>query len=1072
MSSRPLFIPSPWLRESAPMPARKSKTSKSSDPAVVDYRHGSKRKNIPPAGLAAQGKVKESPKLQFAYNPHLPPVLRFDDTGKTDKLPALLEKARKGPLTADETKLLVEALRNREPWLEWAGKREKKGFDVDPVAVHIHERISTQAILKVAARLDATRDMFADPQQEYQKAVQFYQHDVAWSNRMILGDSLQVMASLARREDLAGKVQMLYFDPPYGIKFASNFQPEIGKRDVKDKEADLTREPEMIKAYRDTWTLGVHSYLAYLRDRLMLAKELLADTGSIFVQIGDENLHRVRALMDEVFGSDNFCSVITFRKTTSATSELIAPISDYLLWFAKDKKQVRFRNLYLEKNVSGETHFSFVEEPSGHRRRVSQQEAMNNEPLPTGAKVYTLSDLAAQHSWEGAKEEIVCDGRTYGPGKNYWKTNRAGLERLIRLRRAMGVGTVLRYVRYADDFSSVPLSNTWADTSGATEKHYVVQTSPLVIERCMLMTTDPGDLVLDPTCGSGTTAYVAEQWGRRWITIDTSRVALSLARQWLLTAKFDFYKMRPVNADDLRRNPLGPWLPDANGKPSTFACKTVPHVMLKTIAQNVALDAIFAKHQPVLDAKLAVLNAALKKVTPAVRTRLATKLAEKEKRDGKKAVTDADRRRWILPCCHSERSEESQSLSSGHKPETTETLRSTQGDKPIGWQEWQVPFDTDNEWPAALQSALTEYRAAWRAKMDEVNACIEASAEQEELVDDPDKLSGVVRVSGPFTMEAVMPAEESLGAESPIGGEPESLETFGQEKGAVGRPAPNVAPEQEPQNAEAYLHKILRLLKADGVRFPNNKVAAFTRLEAVSSGDFVHAEGEWSAEPGTGDKGNGKERRVAVSFGPQFGPVTAYQVENALHHASRRGCDDLVFAGFSFDGSAQAIIQYDPNPKVRCHLAHIRPDVTMGDLLKETAGSQIFTVFGSVRPLKVTKAKDGQYTVEMEGVDIYNPVENTIQPTNADKVAAWFLDGDYDGRTFCITQAFFPDKSAWEKLAKALKGVIDEERFEALSGTVSLPFPVGKHKRCAVKVIDPRGNEVMRVHRLDGKTTY
>ena len=383
----------------------------------------------------------------------------------------------------------------------------------------------------------------------------------------------------------------------------------------------------------------------------------------------------------------------------------------------------------------------------------------------------------------------------------------------------------------------------------------------------------------------------------------------------------------------------------------------------------------------------------------------------------------------------------------------------------MGWQEWQVPFDTDDEWPAALQSALTEYRAAWRGKMDEVNACIVASAEQEELVDDPDKVSGVVRVSGPFTMEAVMPAEESLGAESPIGGEPEKLETFGQEKGAVGIPAPNVAPEQEPQNAEAYLHKILRLLRADGVRFPNNKVAAFTRLEAVSSGDFVHAEGEWNA-------GNGKERRVAVSFGPQFGPVTAYQVENALHHASRRGCDDLVFAGFSFDGSAQAIIQEDPNPKVRCHLAHIRPDVTMGDLLKETAGSQLFTVFGSVRPLKVTKTKDGQYTVEMEGVDIYNPVENTIQPTNTDKVAAWFLDGDYDGRTFCITQAFFPDKGAWEKLAKALKGVIDEERFEALSGTVSLPFPVGKHKRCAVKVIDPRGNEVMRVHRLDGKTTY
>jgi adenine-specific DNA-methyltransferase len=508
-------------------------------------------------------------------------------------------------------------------------------------------------------------------------------------------------------------------------------------------------------------------------------------------------------------------------------------------------------------------------------------------------------------------------------------------------------------------------------------------------------------------------------------------VALSLARQRLLTAKFDFYKMRPVNSDDLRRNPFGPWLLGADGKPSTFICKTVPHITLKSIAQNVALDSIFLKHQPVLDAKLAALNAALKKLTPAVRTRLATKLAEKRKHEGNKSVTDADRRRWLLP-----------------KDE---------------WKEWEVPFDTDDEWPEALQTALTEYRVVWRAKMDEVNACIKANAEQEELADDPDKDNSVVRVSGPFTMEAVMPAEESLGAESPIGGEPEELETFGSKSlttttGTVAPPAP----EQEPQNAEAYLDKILRLLKSDGVRFPNNKVAAFTRLEAVSSGDFVHAEGDWNA-------GNGKERRVAVSFGPQFGPVTAYQVENALHHASRRGFDDLVFAGFSFDGSAQAIIQDDPNPKVRCHLAHIRPDVTMSDLLKDAPNSQIFTVFGSVRPLKVTTTEDGQYIVEMEGVDIYNPVENTIHPTNADKVAAWFLDGDYDGRTFCITQAFFPDKSAWEKLAKALKGVIDEDRFEALSGTVSMPFPVGKHKRCAVKVIDPRGNEVMRVHRWDGK---
>lgn len=365
------------------------------------------------------------------------------------------------------------------------------------------------------------------------------------------------------------------------------------------------------------------------------------------------------------------------------------------------------------------------------------------------------------------------------------------------------------------------------------------------------------------------------------------------------------------------------------------------------------------------------------------------------------------------------------------------------------WQPWEVPFDTDEDWPEALKSALTAYRAAWRAKMDEINACIAGNAEQEELVDQPEIVRHVARVSGPFTMEAVMPAEESLTEASPIGGKPaEELDAFG-DGGAA----------QEPVNAEAYLDKMLRLLKADGVRFPNNKVLAFTRLEACRS-DYLHAEGEWTTE-------DGQTRTVAASFGPQFGPVTAWQVEQALPAASRRGFQDLIFAGFSFDAAAQAIIQEDQNPKVRCHLAHIRPDVNMGDLLKETPGSQLFTVFGSPRT-NLQPAGEGEFIVEMEGVDIYNPVDNTLLPTKADKVAAWFLDTDYDGRTFCITQAFLPDKTAWQRIARALKGVIDEERFAALSGTISLPFPVGRHRRVAVKVIDPRGNEVMRVHRLPG----
>jgi adenine-specific DNA-methyltransferase len=560
----------------------------------------------------------------------------------------------------------------------------------------------------------------------------------------------------------------------------------------------------------------------------------------------------------------------------------------------------------------------------------------------------------------------------------------------------------IRYIRLADDFSVKARNNIWTDTVTGqfTEpKIYAVQTNTKVIERCMLMTTEPGDLVLDPTCGSGTTAYVAEQWGRRWITIDTSRVAIALARQRLLTADYDYYKL--ADAD--------------RGVSGDFVYRTVPHIMLGGIANNQALDPVFADWEPVLAEKLAALNAALAEVTAELRTALKTKLVAKERSEGKRAITEGDERRWLLP-----------------------------QDK---WEEWEVPFDADPDWPEPLKAALEDYRDAWRAKMDEVNETIAASAPSETLYDQPEVMRNVLRVSGPFTVEGVQPAEETFDLESPIGGEPEELETF--------------PGEDEPTNAEAYLEKMIHLLRQDGVRFPNNKVVEFQGLEPLSN-SILHAEGQW---------GNGEEpRRVAVAFGPQYGPITAKQVEQSLREAYRRGYDDLVFAGFTIDGAAQAVIQEDPDPQVRCHLAHIRPDVNMGDLLKDTPSSQLFTVFGLPR-VKLERAGDDEWIIEMEGVDIYDPVTNTIQATKASKVAAWFLDSDYDGRTFCITQAFFPDSTAWRKLARALKSVVDPQRFAAFSGTKSLPFEAGEHQRIAVKVIDPRGNEVMRVMNL-GELTY
>jgi adenine-specific DNA-methyltransferase len=534
------------------------------------------------------------------------------------------------------------------------------------------------------------------------------------------------------------------------------------------------------------------------------------------------------------------------------------------------------------------------------------------------------------------------------------------------------------------------------------------------------MTTKPGDLVLDPTCGSGTTAYVAEQWGRRWITTDTSRVAVAIARQRLLTAKFEFFKLKDESA----------------GVAGGFRCKTVPHITLKSIAQNANLDPIFGKHELILDAKLVLAHSALEKVSDKLRSSLHTKLALKLKHEGKKAISEADRRRWELPA------------------------------KGTAWKHWEVPFDTDPDYPADLKKAIEQYRAAWLAKMNEINGCITANADYEELVDEPEKDNKITRVSGPFTVEAVQPPEMSLGdatiVETGFAGEPDELsDTFVIREVRMGESA---------KNLEAYLSKMVDLLRMDGVRFPDNKQKKFTRLDpiyATGSSAGIHAEGRWTNGGETDDDPEGAAT-VGVVFGPQYGPITAKMIEEVIKPAARR-YDDLVFAGFSFDGPAQAVID-EGVPRLRLHVAHIRPDVNpgMNGLLKEQPGSQLFTVFGRPRTTVRGPDGDGMYTVEMEGVDVYDPVNNTIVDTGAAKVAAWFVDGDYDGRTFCITQAFFPDRSAWEKLSKALAGVVDPERFELLSGTVSLPFAAGKHKSVAVKVIDPRGNEVMRVHALGG----
>ena len=488
------------------------------------------------------------------------------------------------------------------------------------------------------------------------------------------------------------------------------------------------------------------------------------------------------------------------------------------------------------------------------------------------------------------------------------------------------------------------------------------------------------------------------------------------------------------------------------GKPLTFNCETVPHITLRSIARNTSLDPVFAKHEPLLAEKLVALNHAVAKVKDELKAVLVAKLVKKHREEGANAITDADLRRWLLPDTQPGQIK----TAPARKPLKGVTARQVEKYREKirhgEWQDWEVPFDTDPDWPEPLQEALAAYRQAWRAKMDEVDECIAANAEIEELVDKPEIVKGPVRVAGPFTMEGVIAVEE--GPATPIGGAPDELESFDTDE----------AGDMAVANAEAHLDKVIRLLKAAGVDFSGNKNMKFSRIEPMTGAALLHAEGEWLNDLQ-------EERRVVVSIGPEVGNVTAMQVEDAIRDANRAGYDDVVFAGFGFDAAAQEAIESAGHPKLRLHMALIRPDVAMDDLLKTQPGSQLFTVFSAPRVKGPIQQNDREYAVEVEGMDVYAPVRNTLFPTDKRQIAAWFLDTDYDGRTFCICQAFFPDKSKWDKLARALgdKGLADREAFDALSGLTGLPFPrpprLGKGEtwRIAVKVIDPRGNEGLRV---------
>jgi adenine-specific DNA-methyltransferase len=883
----------------------------------------------PEIGAQAHFKKTKAP-AKYRYDSSLAPELVWDEgnPAREDAEKLIAELSDCGLKLAElalqaaskerdaEVKRLEKEIREKKrqlatisgAFLNWSGKAERPSFEVPTLPLFIHERLSTKAILETLSshKRDKQDDFLtslfgSEDRSLHDQALRAYEYPDKWVNRMILGDSLVVMNSLLQFEHMAGKVQMFYIDPPYGVKFGSNFQPFIRRREVKHNEdEDFTREPEMVQAYRDTWELGLHSYLTYLRDRLRVARELLNDSGSVFVQISDENLHHVRELMDEVFGAENFCAVIPFRKKTMPLgAKHLEGVVDYLLWFAKDKSRLFFQELYEPMSVEGDSHWNYVELADGERRKMTSEEINNHSLLPVGSTPYQLVSLYPAGVNQGGLFPFEYEGKTYRPKEgNSWFTNLEGMKKLAKSGRLFPYedGNTLRYVLKLSDSPFSTLTNLWADTSAPSDKSYVVQTSTKVIQRCILMTTRPGDLVIDPTCGGGTTAFVAEQWGRRWITCDTSRVPLALARQRLLTATFDFQELR-----DETRGPVGGFV-----------------------------------------------------------------YSRRQNRRGNEVG-------GIVPY-----------ISKG----------SIANDEP----EKEVV-----------------------------------------LVDRPEVVSGITRVTGPFVFEATIPTAEGLD-EDPV--------------------TPGIQSEQY-QDHVTRMIEVLR--KAPVLRLQKNETVTLKQVRPPAKTLGLSAEalvgGPDAPEP------------VAILFGPETGPISERMVREAWDEAGLKRYTRLFVIGFGIDPKAREFIDNAGKIGIPAFYLQATMDLQMGDLLKNMRSSHVFSVCG-LPDVKVSKAKPGpekaeRWEVELLGLETFDPVTMEADSVSGKEVPAWFLDTDYNGMVFKVRQAFFPRTGAWEKLKKSLKVEFEEGVWDHLAGTTSAPFEPGENRRIAVKVIDPRGNELIAVKKLE-----
>lgn len=887
-----------------------------------------------------------------------------------------------------------------DPQLVWRGKDEQDWSDLVVYAppLYIQEKVHPKALIDDLMRRSEANQQAGDPQPDLfagfngiesdAAKTEFYQHDAHWTNRLILGDSLQVMASLAEREGLRGKVQCIYLDPPYGIKFNSNFQWSTTSRGVKDDKAEhITREPEQVKAFRDTWRDGIHSYLTYLRDRLTVCRDLLTDSGSIFVQIGDENVHRVRALMDEVFGEDSHIAMIAFTKGAtglSASGRMPARL-DYLLWYGKSAEtSIKYHQLYTLKNSESDGNFPWVIFPTGERFRRTKVDTGTLENVRYG------QDVSLTKPGPGSKYEIDFKGRVFDSGKRWWGTTKEQLERALKTERIIVIGNSLRHLRYLDESSLTAIGNLWDGFLGQTSPVYVVQTNTDIVQRCILMTTDPGDLVLDPTCGSGTTAYVAEQWGRRWITIDTSRVALALARARIMGARYPYYLLadspegQQKEAEITRSAPSS--RPTHGDIRHGFVYQRVPHITLKSIANNAEIDVIWERFEE----QLKLLREELTQHLP----------------DG-----------W---------------LADYRKKQKYDV------EVPPEIQEWEIPRELPEDWPAAAQPLHEKFWALRIKRQQEIDTSIAAKADFEYLYDKPYEDKSKVRVAGPFTVESLSPHRVLAVDEND-----ELVDQVTEGRGAYGEEV-------------GFVEMILDNLRTAGVQQAHKE----DKIDFVSlvpwPGNLICAEGKYEDEAG-------KEIRAAIFIGPEFGTVSRPDLVEAAREAGDAGFDVLIACAFSYDAQCGELRKLGRLPVLQ---ARMNADLHMATDLKNTGKGNLFVIFGEP-DIDILETGDGKIQVKINGVDVFHPQTGEVRSDGPEGIACWFIDTDYNEESFFVRHAYFLGAGdPYKALKTSLKAEIYQEAWASLNSDTSRPFPKPASGRIAVKVINHLGDEVMKVFRV------